>query len=64
MFHPYVSCVLEKMRGAKQFYDRFIGEKCQRRHHIWEEYWEAEFGDIDWTQAYGAIYRSNASVNS
>ena len=36
IIHPFLSSVLEKKKGAKQFYDRLIRKKYRRSHNTWE----------------------------
>ena len=62
IIHPYVSNVLEKRQGAKQFYHRLIRDKYRQSQNTWEHHWEAEFGEVDWAGTYEAIYKGSTSV--
>ena len=62
VIHPFLSSVLEKKRGAKQFYQILIDSKYRGSKNIWEEQWESEFGEIDWKEAYKVIFESTTSI--
>ena len=62
IIHPYVSCILQRRRGAKHLYQKLIDDKYKQSHNIWEKYWENEFGEMNWSEIYESIYKSVKSV--
>ena len=62
IIHPYVSCILQSRRGAKHVYQQLINDKYRHSSNIWEQYWEKEFGHVDWVEVYESIYKGIQSV--